>query len=65
MSQSEYTPVSQDHAIMDKTLQEFVIMFSLNQREMVNKLVDFYPDTAKDLQKSLDSTRAMARMLRA
>ncbi len=65
MSQSEYTPVSQDHAIMDKTLQEFVIMFSLNQREMVNKLVDFYPDTAKDLQKALDQTRAMARMLRA
>jgi hypothetical protein len=62
---TEHIPVSQDHAIMDKTLQEFVIMFSLNQREMVNKLVDFYPDTAKDLQKSLDQTRAMARMLRA
>lgn len=61
---NEHIPVSQDHELMDKTLQEFVIMFSLNEREMTAKLIEHYPKAAHDLRKSIEKMQNMARILR-
>lgn len=62
---NEHIPVSQDHELMQKTLQEFVIMFSLNEREMTAKLIEHYPKAANDLRKSIEKMQTMARILRA
>ena len=61
---NEHIPVSQDHALMDRTLQEFVIMFSLNEREMASKFVDHYPKAAQDLRKAIEKMQTMSRILR-
>ena len=54
---TEFTP--QEHA-----LYEFMCMFSLHEKEMLQKLVDWYPKAARDLEKGLCATREMARLFR-
>lgn len=48
----------------EKALYEFMIFFSLDSDEMVRKLVDWYPQAAKELEEGLSRTRSMAKLLR-
>ena len=48
----------------EKALYEFMVMFSLHEKEMLQKLIDWYPQASKDLEKGLSKMREMARILR-
>ncbi len=49
---------------MDSLVYEFMVMFSLHSREMMAKLIDEYPQSAKELEKGLSSMRQMQKLLR-
>ncbi len=48
----------------ERALYEFMIFFSLDSDEMVRKLVEWYPQAAKELETTLIKTRGIAKLLR-
>jgi hypothetical protein len=54
---TEFTP-------QEKALYEFMLFFAANEKEMLNKMVDWYPQVARDLEKGLSRTREMCKLLR-
>ena len=56
-AKKEFTP-------REQALYEFMVVFSQHEKEMLDKLVDWYPDSAKRLAKGIVKTQEMARLLR-
>jgi len=57
-------PLKYSSQDMDSLVYEFMVMFSLHSREMMGKLIDEYPQSAKELEKGLSSMRQMQKLLR-
>jgi hypothetical protein len=46
----------------EKAVYEFMVMFSLHEREMLEKLIVWYPKGARDLEKGLAKMRETQRL---
>ena len=64
MSTSSSPALKTEFSPQEKALYEFMVYFSLHEKEMLTKLIDWYPQASKDLEKGLGKMRDMARLLR-
>ena len=54
---TEFTPE-------EKALYEFMTFFSINEKDMVAKMLEWYPQASRDLEKQIGNMREMARLFR-